>query len=221
MRKLLLTVCLATLVAGSARAADPFVDWSTMYQYEPGWVNGVSANGNVASCYGIINDWNGPFAALPFAGHEYTIVFTGLVSQGTNQTCAGPLCTYNTPYTGGAFAIYDDLGPGTAASWCNFGSFTDGSVLLSGTFNSFFINGSNFSTVGNFEGDVTFTGGTLLGLVSNPGTGLFTGGTDRRTSLLPTGCTFNYSQLLDGKGDLNPPVPTESSSWSNLKALYR
>lgn len=221
MRKLLLIATLAGLAAGTAQAADPFVDWSTMYQYEPGWANGISNASAVASAYGVINDWNGPFAALPFAGHEYTIVFSGLTSGGTAATCGGPLCTFHTAYTGGSFAIYDDVGPATPASWCSFGSFTDGTVLLSGTFNSFFINGSNFSTVGNFEGDFTFTGGTLVGLVTNPGTGLFTGGTDRRSSLLPTGCTFSYAQLIDGKGDLNPPVPTEPSSWSNLKALYR
>lgn len=220
MRKLLLIASFASLAAGTAQAADPFVDWATMYQYEPGWVNGVSTNGNVAATYGIVNDWNGPFAALPFAGREYTIVFSGLTSQGTTQNCGGPLCTYHTPYTGGSFAIYEDVGPATAADWCSFGTFTDGTVLLSGSFNSFFTNGSNFSTVGNFEGDFTFTGGTLFGLVSNPGTGLFTGGTDRRSSVLPTGCTFNYSQLLDGKGDLNPPVPVESSSWSRVKAFY-
>jgi hypothetical protein len=92
-------------------------------------------------------------------------------------------------------------------------------VLLSGVFNSFFENGQNLSTVGNFEGDVTFTGGTLLGLVANPGTGLFTGGTDRRTSLLPVCTQSTFRMLLDGKGDLNPPVPT-SHDLERIKSQY-
>ncbi len=220
MRKLLAMVSLATLISGAAYAADPFVDWSTMYQVEANWANGVSQAGNVASAYGIVNFWGGPFAGLPFAGHEYTVVFSGLLSGGTTPTCGGPLCLYHTNYTGGSFAIYDDVGPATAANFCNLATFTDGTVLLSGVFNSFFENGQNLSTVGNFEGDVTFTGGTLLGLVANPGTGLFTGGTDRRASLLPVCTQSTFRMLLDGKGDLNPPVPPEPTTWSKIKTLY-
>ena len=221
MRKLLAMVSLATLISGAAYAADPFVDWSTMYQVEPNWANGVSQAGSVASAYGIVNFWGGPFAGLPFAGHEYTIVFSGLTSGGTSATCGGPLCLYHTNYTGGSFAIYDDAGPATAANCCNLATFTDGTVLLSGSFNSFFENGQNLSTVGNFEGDFTFTGGTLLALVANPGTGIFTGGTDRRALLLPT-CVGGpqYVLLNDGKGDLNPPVPVQSTTWGAIKSLY-
>ena len=226
MRKLLAMVAMATVVTGSlvsssARAATPFVDGSTMFQQEAGWVNGVSLNGAAMSSYGVVNFWGGPFAGLPFAGHEYTVVFTGLTSQGTTPTCGGPLCLYHTNYNGGTFAIYDDVGPGTAANYCNQATFTDGTVLLSGVFNSFFENGQNLSPVGNFEGDVTFTGGTLLGLVANPGTGIFTGGTDRRASLLPV-CVGGpqYVLLNDGKGDLNPPVPTKGTTWSGIKSQY-
>ena len=221
MRKLLAMVAMATLVAGTARAASPFVDWSTMFQSEAGWVNGVSLNGAVMSSYGVVNFWGGPFAGLPFAGHEYTIVFSGLVSTGTTPTCGGPLCLYHTDYTGGTFAIYDDVGPATAADYCNPATLTDGTVILSGVFNGFFENGQNLSTVGNFEGDATFTGGTLLALVANPGTGIFTGGTDRRASLLPS-CPGGpgYVLLNDGKGDLNPPVPVQGTTWGGIKAQY-
>jgi hypothetical protein len=68
MRKLLAMVAMATVVTGSlvsssARAATPFVDWSTMFQQEAGWVNGVSLNGAAMSSYGVVNFWGGPSAS--------------------------------------------------------------------------------------------------------------------------------------------------------------
>lgn len=226
MRTMLAIAAAATLVALTGAAtrtqAEPLIDWAVQYHAEDGWVNGVSTAGFTMSAFGVVNDFGGPLAGLPFAGHEYTVVFFGLTSAGTTINCGGPLCTYHTPYTGGTFVLYDDAGPATPADPCVPSTHTNGTILLSGTFSGFFMNASNFSTVGNFEGDLTFTAGTLIGLVSNPGTALVTGGSDRRASLLPS-CAANekINQILDGKVDLNPPVPVEASTWSGVKALYR
>lgn len=227
MRKLLVMAAMGTAVALSSiaprvQAAEPLIDWAVMFQYEDNWVNGVSTAGSIMSSYAVVNDFGGPLAGLPMAGREYTVVFLGLISNGTTINCAGPLCTYHTPYVSGFFQLWEDLGPVTAGDPCIPSTFNDGNILLSGTFSGFFMNANNFSTVGNFEGDLTFNAGLLYPLVADPGTALVTGGTDRRASLFPDcGANSKLKQLMDGKIDLNPPLPVEESSWSKIKTLYR
>lgn len=227
MRKLLAIAAAATLVALSgttpkAQAADPLIDWATMLMYEDNWVNGLSTPGSIMSSYAVVNSFGGPLAGLPFAGREYTVVFLGFISSGTNINCVGPLCTYHTPYTVGYFQLWEDIGPATAGDPCIPSTFNNGNLLLTGAFSGFFMNANNFSTVGNFEGDLTFNGGTLYPLVANPGTALVTGGSDRRASILPDcGAGSKLKQLLDGKIDFNGPTPVEPSSWGTIKSLYR
>lgn len=234
MRKLLAIAAVATLVGGStlggstlggtARAAVPLIDWSTMWHSEDGWANGVSQAGYSFVAFGVANAFGGPLAGLPFAGHEYTVVILGPgpTSAGSVATCGGPLCAYHTNYAGGTLLLIDDVGPATPATACTSSSYTNGTYLLVATVNNLFENTSNFSTVGNFESDLTWTGGSLIGLVSNPGTALLTGGSDRRPSVLP-GCppANHIVELLDGKIDLNPPLPTLPTTWSGVKSLYR
>ena len=106
---------------------------------------------------------------------------------------------------------------GTAPS-----TFTDGTLLLQGSFTRFLVQTNDFTSfqVGNAEGDIIWTGGSLLSLMyqgTEPCPGLFTGGLTWRASMVPAGYLFNH----DGKIDLNCPTPAESATWGKVKAQYR
>ena len=101
-------------------------------------------------------------------------------------------------------------------------TFTDGTVLLSGKVDNFYTQTNDFSTFmsGNAEGNITWTGGTLLSFVSQNGQqcpSLFTGGLSWAPGVVIEGYLFRH----DGKIDLECPKPSRSSTWGRVKALYR
>ena len=107
-------------------------------------------------------------ATMP--GTEYTFSGDGLVSQGTVAT--GPAATqiYTTSYTGGTINVYADPTPDAV-----FEPFppnglvpstfeNDPPPILTGTFTRFVVTTNNFTAfqTGNIEGDINWTGGTMI-----------------------------------------------------------
>ncbi len=221
---------MAALAFAGAAEAGPVIDWDPIFFYgPPSSTFNNQPIGNPLAGLGTVSDFNAPFAFLDASDptREYTIVISGLISQGTTTIGAPGLQFYTTNYSGGSIQIYEDLTPdhdygvnppnATAPS-----TFSDGTLLLSGVFTRFVVQTNDFTQfqVGNAEGDISWNGGTLIDLTmtgGEPCPGLFTGGLTWRPSVLIAGYQFRH----DGKIDLNCPVPAEAKSWGKVKAQYR
>jgi hypothetical protein len=219
---------LALALATPVFASVP-IDWDPIYTWEPGATATNSPAGGILSGVGVVSKFDVPFQDLDASDptKEYTIYLTGLVSQGT--TFIGPVGQrfFTTNYTGGTIYIYEDLSPDldygvNPPNATSPSTFTDGTLLLQGNFTSFVVQTNDFTTfqVGNMEGNINWTGGSLYDRTitgGQPCPGLFTGGITWRSSVLIPGYIFRH----DGKIDLNCPVPAQSSTWGKIKASYR
>ena len=235
MRHMLRTIVAAVVLAGAAlpAAARPIIDWDPVYFWEAGAGPFNSNPGGQLNIVGTISAFGGPleFLNANIPTNEYTLYMTGMTSNGTITTPVGSLgFYYYTPYnTGGTIEIYEDTTPdavfgtfppnGTAPS-----TFNNGTLLLSGTIdpNTFYTQTNDFSghSSGNSEGRITWTGGSLIGLLQQGGEtcpSLFTGGLTWEGTLVPDGYLFRH----DGKIDLECPTGARNSTWGRMKSLYR
>ena len=145
--------------------------------------------------------------ALDFTNNQYT-----LVAGGTLASIVGVARNY----TMASVAMYEDpIAGGTAADYSAPGTFTDGTLILSGTFDGFLVRNRFSATLGNFIGSVDFTGGTRLGDLTTPQDWPFGGGWSRSV-MIPTG----YQEAWDGKIDL-AAVSVQPETWQGVKGLYR
>ncbi len=144
---------------------------------------------------------------LDLANFQYTIVVSGLTLDSV-----GP----SDNFSGGFVAIYEDNM--TPATWANPGSFSDGTMILSGSL--FTLQRTMFtSTLGSAVGNVDWTGGSRIGDLS-PGDRLnwpFLVSVSRAPSMVQSG----YDERWDGKVEpQGAVVSTEGSTWSSLKGRF-
>lgn len=233
MKRILATLAVAALLGGArlaGAATGPAIDWDPAYLYEPGATPTSSAPGSELKFVGTVSGFDAPFGDLnPHdPAREYTFVGYGLISQGTVAIGPPSFTIYTTNYTGGFFELYEDLSPDAvfAPNPPNAlvpSSFSDGTLLLRGQFTSFQTVSNNFTTfmTGNIEGNITWTGGSLLSRVNGangqPCPGLFTGGSTWLPAVNIPGYLFRH----DGKIDLQCPVGTSTGTWGRIKSLYR
>jgi hypothetical protein len=214
-----------------AHAAGPIIDWDPAYTYEAGATPTNSIPGSEFHLVGTISSFGPPLAFLDASDptKEFTFYVHGLISQGTTSQGSPSMMFYQTQYSGGTIEIYQDNAPNAtfAPNPPNAlvpSTFTDGGPpILTGSFTSFLVESNNFTTydVGNIEGGINWTGGTLYPQLSQgssqPCPGLFMGGTTWYPGVMFPGYIYRH----DGKIDLQCPTPTRSSTWGRLKTLYR
>ena len=218
--------------AAPARAVGPVLDWDPAYFWQPGATFNNMPAGGVMQCVGTVATFGPPldFLNATMPGTEYTFYVNSLVSLGT--TSFGPPATtiYTTFFSGGTIDVYADPTPDAvfAPNPPNAqvpSTFVDQPPpILSGHFTSLVVTTNNYTTfkTGSIEGNIEWTGGTLINFFSGPNgicPGLFTGGATWNTAPgvgIP-GFLFRH----DGKIDLQCPVPTKQSSWGKVKQLYR
>ena len=191
--------------------------------------------GSLLEVRGIVNDFAGPLAPLePVpAGTQYTYVLSNLVSGGTVITPGGFANTYRTIYTTtnpslDNFFLYRDSG--TPADFANPGTFSDGTLALSGRFQSITV-----TFIRRNSDQVVLSGNADTGQPS-VANGVFTGGTElSRVSVNGSGCPFRvtggwlaassrpagYTAHFDGKLDIDCPTPTTPKTWGRIKGQYR
>lgn len=232
MRQLGMGAIAAVLVCAAplAAVAGPIIDWDPAYFYESGATPTNSVPGSQLFVVGTISAFGPPLGFLNAndPSKDYTFYLHGMISNGTVPTPFPPFgAFYTTTYTGGLIEIYEgtprdavfDPNPPNA----NVPStFTNGTLLLSGTVSNFYWQSDNFTAynTGNAEAHLTWTGGTLFSYVSPGGAScpsLFTGGTTWYPPVMIPGYLFRH----DGKIDLECPTQTRSSTWGRVKALYR
>jgi hypothetical protein len=216
------------------------IDWGPdSYAWETGYNTAtyLSAPGSQLSAVGVINGFLGPMSVYnPTNGAtEYTYYVTGLTTAaGTTVTNGATLSVYQTVYTGGTIVVYQDS-PRDAAFGINPpngtvpSTFTDGTLLLSGTIPTFTVTVTRVKATGAFvngsvdSGDPAngvWTGGAALPLLSaggNPCPFRITGG----WSMRPVDVLAGYVSQYDGKIDINCPTPAQSSTWGKIKSTYR
>jgi len=190
-----------------------------------------SAPGSVLSIVGHVSYFCAPLAALNPAGpNEYTFYITGLVSAGSAHIPVGPTTFHETDYAGGTWAVYegnpenaptDAGGMPALPSALVPASFSDGVVILSGTFSNFHtsvtVQGSNIN--GSFRADYVATGGSYFGAVGG-GSAVFQG--NWCVVPEPAGCVpATYSAHPNGKWDTPPTTAVTTSTWGSIKQLYR
>ena len=223
---ILLSVVLLAGAVVSPALSGPIVDWDPAYFWEPGATPISSLPGGQLKIVGTVSAFGGPLTFLNanMPAKEYTFYVYGLTSTGTVPIVP----FYVTAYTGGTIEIYEDSTPDAVFDPfppnANVPStFIDGTLILSG-------NMSNFNTqtntitlhqTGNAEGDIAWTGGSLIALVGNGVGGtcpaIFTGGLTWSPDVLIPGYLFRH----DGKIDHECPTPNTPSTWGRIKTLYR
>jgi len=214
--------------------SSPLIEWDANgFAYETSYAGYLSAGGSVLTVVGKIDLFYAPLSGLNgnMPGTEYTFVMSGLTSAGTTTSVNGPTTNYDTNYSGGTFAIYEDTTPDAPApptppppGGIVPANYQDGVVILSGDLCGFNTKisvttvGSSTIVSGNFSSNYRFTGGTLQGAVGDAWAlleGLW-------CAKIGTGCRpAGYTAHPNGKFDSPPSTPTLKSTWGALKTLYR
>jgi hypothetical protein len=231
IRNLVFSALMLGAIVSVPAFAGPIIDWDPAYVYGPGAAVGLVPPGAELRGVGIVSSFGPPLDFLDAndPAKEYTFIFRGLIAQPTVTTGIPAFTFWTTNYTGGIIELYEGS-PRNSSFAPNPenaivpSTFQDGTLLLSGNFTSFYVQTNNFTQfqTGNMEGNINWTGGSLLPIFGGaaggpPCPGLFTGGITWNTSVLIPGYVFRH----DGKIDLNCPVPTAPSTWGKLKAQYR
>jgi hypothetical protein len=228
-----LAVTLVALASVVPAQAAPAIDWDPLQFYSqiPGQITpNNSPVGAQLVGVGTVAQFGPPLTFLNanIPTFEYSIYVYGLISQGTIASGPPSNTFYSTNYSGGFIEIREDQTPD--AVFAPFppnaqvpSTYQDGTVILSGVFTSFLTQTDNFTPhgVGNAEGDINWTGGTLLPLTADPSghpcPGLFTGGLTSDPTVVTPGYIWRHA----GKIDFNCPTPVKTSTWGGVKATYR
>lgn len=126
----------------------------------------------------------------------------------------GTLSIYEDAKLGGTYGDFGANPPNALAP----GTFTDGTLFLTGTLANFRFVVNLANGTGSYEARFTVTGGSQLGNVPvNQRTGWTFAGSSGNALNIPPG----YAHQIDGQNFLDDPVPTRSVSWGTLKATYR
>jgi hypothetical protein len=230
IRNLMFSALMLGAVATAPAFAGPIIDWDPAFVYGPGAAVGVVTPGAELRGVGIVSMFDAPLGFLDAndPNKEYTFIFRQLIAQPTVTSGIPAYTFWTTNYNGGIIELYE--GSPRNSSFAPFpenaivpSTYQDGTLLLSGVFTSFYVQTNNFTAfqTGNMEGNILWTGGSLLSTLNGgngqPCPGLFTGGITWNTNVLIPGYVFRH----DGKIDLNCPVPAAPSTWGKLKAQYR
>jgi hypothetical protein len=205
--KNLLLMSLAALVIslpGTAAAQSQWFDFNGQALL-PGGVGGtltmvakITNNGSIETPLPLTGDVN----------DRYTLVIEGLeliTDSGTQQD-----------YAGGTISLYED--DGTLADFGDATTFSDGTAILTGTFDQF--RRVDFGSLQSGAGTVNWTGGTRLGEIAPAdqlGWAFVVSISNRATVTLE-----GYDENWNGKVEPSDPiVDNEVRTWGQLKRNYQ
>jgi hypothetical protein len=215
MMKKVTTLLLLLLTA----VTPAFAQETILHMSGNSWETGAfppSNLGDIFEAVGILNDIEAPLV-WDTENYSYTWNVKELTSLGEVIVGTTRVVTYG----GGALTIYVDFLPsnhdygvnppnGTSPS-----TFTDGfSTYLDGFFTDFTLTFNHATNTGNFVGTLTFTGGDVFPLLTDPEGWTFG---SNIAGFGPTG----YDLELNGDVYLQGPVSIEPNSWGSIKGLYR
>jgi len=221
MKRIYIVVLVALLVAGAARAADPLIDYQG-YSFETGAFP-PSNEGDVLTILGIVDDLDVRFT-VDLGATEVTVVASDLVSGGEVDLGNG---FWMTSFGGGNLNLYDDplkdhdygVNPPNASAPS---TFSNGTLFLGGTFDSFFLYFNPTTGNGFYEGYVLFTAGTGLTTLNQINSKGYTfGGVLSRNVIPNTAIPAGYDLQVDGTLQVGPPIiAVRPTTWSAVKEMY-
>lgn len=215
-RNLFLSMILL-LAFASGSPGETIITHFEGFGYEEGGIE-YSAPGDNMHYVALITGIEGIAPEFPYdpVENEYTLVVTGLVSNG--EMVEGEVTTII--YNLGALAIYED--PSFNADWDELpgfpdppSTFTDGTLWLAGDFLDFTMVIYWSVGIGSFEGHVNLTGGSAIDWFTEEG---YTFGGNLFPPHIDPPEGYDFS--LDGKM-LVEAVGAQSTSWSSVKAIYQ
>lgn len=216
----LLPAACVLLIAGSALAQNALIDYQG-YAWETGGFP-ESVAGDVLSIVGVVDSLDARFG-VNLAVDEVTLHVTGLVSAGQVDIGGGVL---SISYSGGTIDLYRDptrdhdygIDPpnGTAPP-----TFTNGSLLLGGTFSNFFLYFDPSSGSGAYEGNCTFTAGSGLATLNQLNANGYTFGGTLDSNASGGNVPQGYDLQVDGVVEVEVIVGVESRTWGSVKEMYR
>lgn len=219
MRRLLFVLAVSVSI-GVAHADVAIIDYQG-YAWETGGFP-PSNMGDVFNVVGVVDALD-PIFGINLLVEEVTFYVTNLASGGQVDIGGGVL---SISYTGGTIDLYRDPGMdhdygvsppnGTAPS-----TFTNGSLLLGGTFDSFFLFYDPATQTGGYEGTVTFTTGSGLGALSQLQAPGYTFGGVLSPSAAGGNVPAGYDLQADGTLEIRFEIGVEEKSWSTIKEMYR
>jgi len=219
MRRLLLVLAVSVSI-GVAHADVAIIDYQG-YAWETGGFP-PSNMGDVFNVVGVVDALD-PIFGINLLVEEVTFYVTNLASGGQVDIGGGVL---SISYTGGTIDLYRDpsmdhdygVSPpnGTAPS-----TFTNGSLLLGGTFDTFFLFYDPATQTGAYEGTVTFTTGSGLGALSQLQAPGYTFGGILSPSAAGGNVPAGYDLQADGTLEIRYEIGVEEKSWSTIKEMYR
>ena len=146
--------------------------------------------------------------------HVYDLISTGEIPLGGGTILVG--------YTGGSLDIYRDASKN--ADWGTFppnatspSTFSDGTLLFSGSFVDFALFLNTATGGGSYEGNLQGIAGEIL--ASPCGGCAYTWGgafSEASGAQIPDG----YDLQMDGQFEIDESVGTRATDWSSVKALY-
>lgn len=209
-----------TLLLLLLTAATPaFAQETILHMSGNSWETGAfppSNLGDIFEAVGILNDIEAPLV-WDTENYSYTWNVKELTSLGEVIVGTTRVVTYG----GGALTIYVDFLPSnhdygvSPPNATSPSTFTDGfSTYLDGFFTDFTLTFNHATNTGNFVGTLTFTGGDVFPLLTDPEGWTFG---SNIAGFGPTG----YDLELNGDVYLQGPVSIEPNSWGSIKGLYR
>jgi hypothetical protein len=219
MRKLP-TVLAALLVAGSAQADVAILDYQG-YSWETGGFP-PSNVGDILNIVGVVDALDSRFG-INLATEEVTFHATGLASTGQVDIGGGVL---SISYTGGTLDFYRDpamdhdygVNPPSATAPP---TFVNGSLLLGGTFQDFFLFFDPSTGSGAYEGNVLFTSGSGLATLNQLNANGYTFGGVLNSAAAGGNVPQGYDLQVDGVIEVEVIVGVEQQSWSGIKQMFR
>jgi hypothetical protein len=214
-------------LAVPATAQQVLLDWGpNCFGWETDYADHISGAGSELTILGRIDAFYAPLDFLDPDVMEYTFVFDGLISQGT-EVIGGII--FETDYEGGTFRIYEDATPDfefgtnppndTAPS-----TFTDGVLILEGPLSNFHVflidDGTPPGASGTLTANWSVSGGSLFDLMGccyGPILAAWTDDPD--VAPIPEG----YTCHADGKFDLEDcpgGSDAQPNTWGWIKGLF-
>lgn len=216
---------LATLVLGLApapvRAQTLIFDYVGFDYESPDFAPGFGEVGSGYVGLGLVPNIFAPLVS-DTSSNQYTYVISGLQSSSVQTFGSFQLITY----TSGTISIYEDSKTsGTPAVFAANppnatapGSFTDGTLYLSGTLTGFQFVLNTVNGSGSYEAACVFNGGSNLSDIppSDRNGWTFAGSTGNANNIPP-----GYAHQIDGQNFITIPTSAASGSWGALKRRYR
>ncbi len=218
---LLLTALVLAMSPAPARAQTLIFDYVGFDYESPDLLPGFGEVGAGYVGLGVVPSLFAPLVS-DTSLNQYTYVISGMQVNSVQTFGSFQLITY----TSGTISLYQDAkSSGTPAVFAPNppnaqapGSFTDGTLYLTGTLTGFQFVRNTVNGSGSYEAACVFDGGSnLSNIPPSDRTGWTFAGSTTNALNIPPG----YAHQIDGQNFITIPTSAAAGSWGALKRRYR